>query len=76
MPFSFGKSLTIAGVDDIDAVAQNSVAMLYVTFETSETQEDVLVRLNDRVGSRNDLLPAEAGPIVIRSVGVDDVHLW
>lgn len=67
--------MTIAGVDDIDAVAQNSVAMLYVTFETSETQEDVLVRLNDRVGSRNDLLPAEAGPIVIRSVGVDDVPI-
>jgi multidrug efflux pump subunit AcrB len=63
----------IAGVDDIDAVAQNSRAWLYVTFDTGERQEDAIVRLHDRVGSRQDLLPAEAGPVVIRGVGVDDV---
>lgn len=64
---------TVEGVDDIDAVARHSQALLYVNFETTETQEEALVRLNDRVGSRHDLLPPEAGPIVIRGVSVDDV---
>lgn len=64
---------TLEGVDDIDAVAHNSIALLYVTFKTGEKEEDVLVRLNDRVAARRDLLPVEAGPIVIRGVNVDDV---
>lgn len=66
---------TLEGVDDIDAVAQNSLAVLYITFKTSEVEEDVLVRLNDRVAARRDLLPVEAGPIVIRGVDVDDVPI-
>lgn len=64
---------TLDGVDDIDSVARNSQAVIDVTFLTREQQEDVLVRLNDRVASRRDLLPAEAGPILIRGVDVDDV---
>ncbi len=66
---------TLDGVDEFDAVAQNSQAMLFVSFKTTETQEDVLVRLNDRVATRRDLLPAEAGPIVIRGMDVDDVPI-
>ncbi len=66
---------TLEGVDEFDAVAHNSLAVLAVTFLTHEKQEDVLVRLNDRVAARRDLLPAEAGPIVVRGVDVDDVPI-
>lgn len=66
---------TMDGVDDIDAVAHNSMALLYVTFKTTEDEDDVLVRLNDRVAGRRALLPAEAGPIEIRGVDVDDVPI-
>ncbi len=66
---------TLDGVDELDAVMHNSLAVLNVTFLTSETQEDVLVRLNDRVAARREVLPAEAGPIVIRGMNVDDVPI-
>jgi multidrug efflux pump subunit AcrB len=66
---------TLDGVDEFDAVAHNSQAVLYVTFLTSETQEDVLVRLNDRVAARRDVLPPEAGPILVRGMDVDDVPI-
>ena len=66
---------TLEGVDDIDTVADDSLAVINVTFKTSEHEEDVLVRLNDRVAARHDLLPAEAGPIVIRGIDVDDVPI-
>lgn len=63
----------LPAVEDVHAVALNSAAILYVSFDTTESQEEVLVRLQDRVGSRQDLLPPEAGPILIRGVNVDDV---
>lgn len=66
---------TLEGVDDIDAVADSSLAVLYVTFKTTEDEQSVLVRLNDRVASRHDLLPVEAGPILIHGVNVDDVPI-
>lgn len=70
-----GLVRTLDGVDDIDAVTYNSTAVVSVTFKTTEREEDVLVRLNDRVAARHDLLPMGAGPIAIRGVDVDDVPI-
>lgn len=65
----------LPAVDDVDSIAVSSVAQIFVTFETTERQEDVLTRLYDRIGARGDLLPPEAGPILIRGVSVDDVPI-
>jgi multidrug efflux pump subunit AcrB len=70
-----GEIARLPAVDDLDSVAEDSVAQIYVTFKTTERQEDVLTRLYDRIGARSDLLPPEAGPVLIRGVSVDDVPI-
>lgn len=65
----------IPGVDDVFATALDSHARLSVVFEADENPDDAMTRLHDRLGSRGDILPPEAGTPVIRSRSVDDVPI-
>lgn len=65
----------VPGVDDVYSTALNSRAVISVVFKAEERQEDALIRLHDRVGSRRDLLPPDASTPVIRSSSVDDVPI-
>ncbi len=65
----------VPGVDDIFSTALNSRAEVSVVFKADENPETALVRLNDRVGSRRDILPPDASVPVIRSSSVDDVPI-
>jgi multidrug efflux pump subunit AcrB len=51
----------------------NSMGGVMVQFKVGENKEQSLVRLYDCILGHRDLLPAEAGTPLIRSIDVDDV---
>ncbi len=65
----------IPGVDHTYAVAMNSLAIVTVQFEVGEDKEKSLVKLYDRVLGKQDQLPTNASPPLIKSIDVDDVPI-
>jgi multidrug efflux pump subunit AcrB len=68
-----GEIKEIPGIDHVYATAMNSMGGVMVQFKVGENKEQSLVRLYDCILGHRDLLPAEAGTPLIRSVDVDDV---
>ena len=68
-----GEIKEIPGVDHVYSTAMNSMGGVMVQFKVGENTEKSLVRLYDCILGHRDLLPAEAGTPLIRSIDVDDV---
>jgi multidrug efflux pump subunit AcrB len=68
-----GEVKEIPGIDHVYATAMNSMGGVMVQFKVGENKEQSLVRLYDCILGHRDLLPAEAGTPLIRSIDVDDV---
>ncbi len=68
-----GQIREIPGVDHVYATAVNSMGGLMVQFKVGEDKDKSLVKLYDCILGHRDLLPAEAGIPLIRSMDVDDV---
>ena len=68
-----GEIKEIPGVDHVYATAVNSMGGVMVQFKVGEDKEKSLVKLYDCILGHRDLLPAEAGTPLIRSMDVDDV---
>ena len=68
-----GQIREIPGVDHVYATAVNSMGGLMVQFKVGEDKDKSLVKLYDCILGHRDLLPAEAGIPLIRSMDVDHV---
>ncbi len=65
----------LTGVDHTYALAQNSVGVVQVQFNSGEPKEGSLIRLYDRVMSNLPVLPKDAGTPMIRSIDADDLPI-
>lgn len=65
----------IQGIDHIESVAKNSVAIVQVQFKVGQGKEDSLVKLYDRVFASRSRLPSDAGVPVVQSIDADDVPI-
>ncbi|MGA0565232.1 efflux RND transporter permease subunit [Ancylobacter sp. VNQ12] len=65
----------MSGVDHVESMAQNSLAMIQVQFKVGQPKEESLVKLYDRVLASRARLPADASTPFVRSIDADDVPI-